>query len=91
MSKSIFELYYLHKIVLDMRNIMKNEEYIKDKIKSSSSLIEKCILIRNHIKPQSTFFENIIKNDLGIENPKNNVSGDGLQLLSNSYKSFIVS
>lgn len=53
-----------------------NNNIIK-RIQNSLSLLEKCILIRNYIKPQSTIIEQIIKNDLGIKKPINCISGDG--------------
>lgn len=48
-----------------------------EKIQNSLSLLEKCILSRKHISCQSTLLETIVKNDLNIENKKNETSGDG--------------
>ena len=53
------------------------ELQIEQRIQSSSTLCEKCILAREYINPQSTLMEKIIKSDLQINNPLNETSGDG--------------
>lgn len=47
------------------------------KCEASKSLWEKCVLLRVFTSPQSTKSEEIIKKDLKISAPLNNVSGDG--------------
>lgn len=66
-------------MVAEMRLKDKNkfDKLIINRIKKSSSLLEKCILIRNYIKPQSIIIEQIIKNDLLIGEPIDSISGDG--------------
>lgn len=53
------------------------ELQIEQRIQSSSTLCEKCILAREYINPQSTLMEKVIKSDLQINNPPNETSGDG--------------
>lgn len=65
-------------MVKDMKNkdnININE--IVKIIQDKKDLTEKCILSRMYLSPQSTHMEKIIKNDLGIKNAINNLSGDG--------------
>jgi hypothetical protein len=46
-------------------------------IQNEKTLTGKCILSREYLTPQSTDFETICKNDLGIGNALNSTSGDG--------------
>ena len=65
-------------IVSEMRmEDEKNKQVILQKITSQSTLTGKCIMARNNLTPQSTEMENICEQDLKIENPIDEVSGDG--------------
>lgn len=65
-------------IVSEMRmEDEKNKQVILQKITSQPTLTGKCIMARNNLTPQSTEMENICKQDLKIENPIDEVSGDG--------------
>lgn len=66
--------------------LMVNDMKIKDNInineivkiiQDKKNLTEKCVLSRMYLSPQSTHLERIVKNDLGIKNAINNLSGDG--------------
>jgi hypothetical protein len=66
----------LIQIVNEMR-FKNNIDNIIKIIKKSDNLLEKCILGRKYLSPQSTIMENIIKNDLKIKNRIDKNSGDG--------------
>ena len=79
------ELKYLQVNMNNLQNlvkIMKNknkhsfENEIIEKIQNSKNLEEKCILIRFYLFPQSTKIEKIIINDLLLNKPNDEVSGD---------------
>jgi hypothetical protein len=54
-----------------------NTREILDTIQKEKDLTNKCILYRKFLSPQSTHIERIIRNDLFIEKPINETSGDG--------------
>jgi len=54
-----------------------NIEEIKSKINRYNNLTQKCVYVRELLSPQSTTFQHIVMNDLGINKPINNTSGDG--------------
>lgn len=56
-----------------------NNKIIFEKIKKCNTLVEKCVLIRYYLKPQSSLIETIIRNDLEISPPNDNTSGDGIK------------
>jgi hypothetical protein len=62
---------------IDNNNNNNNDDDIIELIKTQSTLTNKCILVRKYIKPQSSKFEKIIKDELQIQPPLNNISGDG--------------
>ena len=70
--------------ISELEDLVKNMK-IKDnkkniffnKIKNCNSLTEKCIIGREYLSPQSTYFETMIMNDLLINKPNNETSGDG--------------
>ncbi len=73
---------------MDIQGIAKDlinessSEYTKNAMgvaKESKSLWEKCILLRKFTTPQSTEAEKIIRHDLKIDKPENNISGDGIK------------
>lgn len=49
------------------------------RINECDKLIDKCILIRRYVSPQSNIMENMIKDDLGIDASPTNSSGDGIK------------
>lgn len=55
----------------------KNNEKIIQKISSCINLTQKCVFAREYLTPQSTTFQYIIMNDLEINEPINEISGDG--------------
>ena len=67
-------------LVKSMRllNISKKKDIIV-KIKKSKTLIEKFIFARKYLKPQSTDIEKIIREDMKIDKPINETSGDGVK------------
>lgn len=59
-----------------------NEEFAKKAIiqaKESKDLLEKCLIFRKYTSPQSTEAEKLIRNDLNLDKPLNNNSGDGIK------------
>ena len=52
-------------------------EQIIEKIVNEPTLVGKCVYIRYLLSPQSTTFEIICRQDLNIDNPINETSGDG--------------
>jgi len=70
---------YLIKLVekMKMKEKIKNNKKIIERISKEKSLTGKCILARFFLSPQSTEFETIIRNDLEINLPLNNNCGDG--------------
>lgn len=64
---------------------LKDKKYLEDKknaikqAQESDILLEKCVLMRVYTSPQSTDAEKIIKNDLEIKDPLDNISGDGIK------------
>lgn len=77
---------YEEKIRKEMKSIVmrmrikddeQNNEKILKKINQCKSLTEKCIYVREYLKPQSTIFQKIIMNDLKIHQPVDEISGDG--------------
>lgn len=65
-------------IVSGMRVELKvDNQYVINLISSQTSLLAKCILARKYLSPQSTAIEKIIKSDLGMTDPGDEISGDG--------------
>ena len=54
-----------------------NKKHNIAKINNEETLTGKCIMARLLLSPQSTVMESIIRNDLNIEGPENETSGDG--------------
>lgn len=79
MSKTIYSPEMLD-LVKSMRllNISKKKDIIA-KIKNKKTLTEKFILARQYLKPQSTDIESIIREDMKIKKPINQISGDGVK------------
>lgn len=73
------DLCELERMVKDMRlkEDINNGDNIVKQIIDKNTLTEKCILARMYLQPQSTLMERIIKTDLKISNPIDNISGDG--------------
>ena len=69
----------LELIVKNMRikDDKKNNETIINRIKCCNSLTQKCVLVREYLTPQSPTFQYIVMNDLEINKPINETSGDG--------------
>ena len=67
----------LKQLVLNQRIRTENNKLIQKRIMESKTLLEKCILAREYLTPQSTIMENIIKQDLKINNKIDELSGDG--------------
>lgn len=72
--------------LIDYNSIVEEERYaynnfsnhkIIEHISQSNNLLEKFVYLRRYTGPQSNISEKIIKNDLQINNPINNTSGDG--------------
>lgn len=53
------------------------KDNVINKITNANCFTEKCVYARQFLAPQSTDLENIIKKDLGIEDPNDEISGDG--------------
>lgn len=59
-----------------------NIEFAKEAIgqaKESNDLREKCLIYRKYTSPQSTAAEELIRDDLKIDKPLDNTSGDGIK------------
>ena len=56
-----------------------NKYNIMKRINECTTFLDKCILIRRFIKPQSNIVETIIRRDLQIEAPPDEHSGDGIK------------
>mgnify|MGYP001174426663 FL=1 len=73
------------RLLLDVPQLVKlmriqkkyNIKEIYKKVLYSSDILEKCVLSRFYFKPQSTYIEKIIKSNLEIEDPVDEISGDG--------------
>jgi hypothetical protein len=69
----------LETIVKNMRikDDKKNNENIISKINCCNNLTQKCVLVREYLRPQTIIFQYIVMNDLGINKLINETSGDG--------------
>jgi len=75
-TNNIEELELLVKNMI-IKEDKQNNEKILQKINSYKTLTQKCVIVREYLSPQSILFQNIIMNDLGINKPVNEISGDG--------------
>mgnify|MGYP001284468041 FL=1 len=64
-------------IVASMRSELQPVNDLQSQLKSATSLVEKFILLRRGVTPQSTVPEAMIMRDLKIGRPLNETSGDG--------------
>lgn len=75
---TILDIDVLEMMVSEMRiRDKKDKSFIFKTITSQTSLIGKCIMARKYLNPQSTTLEKICKIDLKINDPLDNISGDG--------------
>lgn len=74
-SSLMFDLKHLVNCMKMQKKI--NMKIIFHKILESQDLTEKCILTRFYLKPQSTDIEKVIKSNLEIGKPLDEMSGDG--------------
>lgn len=79
MKRNIVTNEFLINLVKNMKikEDCKNKQKILDQIINCSTLIDKCILAREYLSPQSTDIEKIIKYDLNMDDTINEISGDG--------------
>lgn len=68
-------------LVLKLRNNELQNEVVNalNQAKLTNNLWEKCVLLRFYTSPQSNVAEKIIKQDLLINDPPDNLSGDGIK------------
>ena len=64
-------------IVASMRSELQAKKLLQSHLQTATSLVEKFILLRRAVNPQSTVPEAMIMSDLKIGRPLNETSGDG--------------
>ena len=64
-------------IVASMRSELQAKKLLQSQLQTATSLVEKFILLRRAVNPQSTVPEAMIMSDLKIGRPLNETSGDG--------------
>jgi hypothetical protein len=64
-------------IVRAMRQELQANNLLDTQLQQANSLVEKFILLRRAVNPQSTVPESVIMKDLNIEPPLDETSGDG--------------
>ena len=75
--KKVYNVDDIKKIKDNMILQESGQEKIIDQIRIGNSIEEKAILIRHLVQPQSTYPELIIREDLLIDKPVDELSGDG--------------
>lgn len=76
-SHILTEQGYKQLIAKQRRQSSTKKNDILKKILNTYDITKKCLLLREYSSPQSTYFETIIRRDLKLNKPINEISGDG--------------